>query len=83
MDTAPDDFGFALWLTLDARGDGRLRPIVQALAQRFASPVLVPHIGTMVGDAALEQAGAACRARRFYDSSRDVRRSVASSRASR
>jgi hypothetical protein len=44
MTTPLDDFGFALWLTLDAQDEGRLVPIVHALAQRFAGPRFLPHM---------------------------------------
>jgi hypothetical protein len=44
MRTPLDDFGFALWLTLEARCERRLQPIMAALAQRFAGPVFVPHM---------------------------------------
>ena len=44
MPQSLDDFGFALWLTLDERSEARVAPIVQALAQRFAGPVFVPHM---------------------------------------
>jgi hypothetical protein len=58
MSRSLDDFGFALWLTLDGRSEGRLSPIVQALAQRFAGPVFVPHM-TLRGRIASEALGTA------------------------